>query len=230
MTASPPDDPGYAGPPPSGPPAGPPPGYGQPPAYGPPPGYAPPPGYGQPGYGQPGYGQPGYGQQGYEQGQPYGAGQQYGQQPPYGHDSTLPPHGYDPNQPPYAYGGQQQYGYDPHQAAYAYGQPPFQQQPYYYPGAPRPEHPGAVPSLIIGLLALVLGLFCGLPLVLGPWAWVKGKRTMDEIDASGGHLGGRGQAQGGMICGIIATVLLGIVIIGGVLAVVVAVVDASRNG
>ena len=49
----------------------------------------------------------------------------------------------------YAYGGQQQYAYDPHQMAYTYGQPPFQQQPYYHAGAPRPEHPGAVPSLVI---------------------------------------------------------------------------------
>jgi hypothetical protein len=187
--------------------------------------------YGQQGYGQQTYGQQGYGQQGYGQGPPHGGGQQYGQQPPYGHDPTLPPHGYDPNQPPYGYGGQQPYGYDPHQAAYAYGQPPFQQQPYYYPGAPRPEHPGAVPSLVIGLIALVGGLSClGLPFVLGPWAWVKGKRTMDEIDASGGHLGGRGQAQGGMICGIIATGFLALFLLLGVLAGIVALVGASRPG
>jgi hypothetical protein len=66
--------------------------------------------------------------------------------------------------------------------------------------------------------------------VLGPWAWVKGKRTMDEVDASGGHLGGRGQAQAGMICGIIATGFLALFVILGLLGLVVALVGASRPG
>jgi hypothetical protein len=188
---------------------------------------------GQQGPGQEGHGYPGYEHtQPYGQGQPYGAGPAYtyGGQQPYGYDPTRPPQGYDPNQPPYSYGGQQPYGYDPHQAAYAYGQPPFQQQPYYYPGAPRPEHPGAVPSLVIGLVALVGGLVCaGLPLVLGPWAWVKGKRTMDEIDASGGHLGGRGQAQAGMVCGIFATGFLALFLVLALLALVLALVGAAQR-
>jgi hypothetical protein len=160
-------------------------------------------GYGQPGYGsgQPGYG-PGHGQPGYPgHGQPgYGQG---GPGPP-------PPYGYDPNQAyGYGQGGQHPYGFG-------------QQGPHgaYYPAGARPEHPGAVPSLVIGIIALLGGIICGLPLVVGPWAWVKGKRTMDEIDASGGRLAGRGQAQAGFVCGIIATVLLGIAVIVLVLAVI----------
>lgn len=146
-------------------------------------------------------GGPDHGQQGYGQGQP-----PYGQQQPYGYDPGQP-YGYGQGQQPY--GQNQPYGYGPAS--------PYQQG--YYPGGPRPEHPGAVPSLVIGVIALAGGFVCGLPFLLGPWAWVKGKRTMDEIDASGGQVGGRGMAHGGYICGIIATVLL----ILGVLLLVVGV-------
>lgn len=156
-------------------------------------------------------GQQGPGQHGYGQGQP-----PYGQQPPYGYDPNQPSYGYDPNQPPYGYGQGQPHGY---------GQQPSYQQGY-YPGA-RPEHPSAMPSLVIGIIALAGGFICGLPLVLGPWAWVKGKRTMDEIDASGGQVGGRGMAQGGYVCGIIASVLLALGVVVLVLAVIVAVVAGT---
>lgn len=174
---------------------------GQPP-YGQP-GYGQP-GHGQPGYGQPPYGRPGYGQPGYSQ-----PGYQAGQGQPYGYDPNQPY--YDPNQP------------------YGYGQTaPYQQG--YYPGGPRPEHPGAVPSLIIGIIALAGGVMCGgLPLVVGPWAWIKGRRTMHEIDASGGQLEGRGLAQGGMICGIIATVLLILGVILLAVGITVAVVNAPTG-
>jgi hypothetical protein len=70
------------------------------------------------------------------------------------------------------------------------------------PYAPVPDHPRATTALVLGILALVL---CGL---LGPFAWSIGKSTMNEIDASGGRWGGRGQAQAGYVMGIIGTVLL----------------------
>jgi hypothetical protein len=156
---------------------------------------------GQPPYGQPGYGQPPYGQPGY--GQP-------GQGQPYGYDPTQPY--YDPNQP---------YGHPQGQQPYGYGQAtPYQQG--YYPGGPRPEHPGAVPSLVIGLIALLGGFFCLAPALLGPWAWVKGSRTMKEIDASGGQVGGRGMAQAGFICGILGTALGVLYIIGLVILIALA--------
>jgi hypothetical protein len=161
------------------------------------------------------------GQGGPQPGQP-GYGQQYGQQPPPSGYGQQPPYGYG-QQPQYGYGEQQPYGYDPQQQ-YGYGQPAYGygQQPYpqgWYPGPHRPEHPGAVPTLVIGIIALAGGLICGLPALLGPWAWVKGRRILNEIDASNGQLGGRGMAQGGYVCGIIATILLAL----GVLALVVAV-------
>jgi hypothetical protein len=172
--------------------------------------------YGQPGYGQPQYGQPQYGQPQY--GQPQYGQPQYGQGG-YGQPGQPgQPYGYDPNQP----------SHDPNNP-YGYGQAsPYQQG--YYPGGPRPEHPGSVPSLIIGIIALAGGVICaGLPLVLGPWAWVKGRRTMHEIDASGGQLGGRGLAQGGMVCGIVATVLLVLALIFVAIGVTVSVADGPSN-
>jgi uncharacterized membrane protein YjgN (DUF898 family) len=97
----------------------------------------------------------------------------------------------DPNQP-YGYGQQPGYG----QAGYP---PP----PVYYRA---PDHPQAATAMILGILGIVL---CQ---VLGPFAWSMGKKTMAEIDASGGQLGGRGQAQAGYVCGIIATVMLGLAV------------------
>ena len=77
-----------------------------------------------------------------------------------------------------------------------YGQPP----PFGY----GPQHPKATTALVLGICSLVV---CGL---LGPFAWVIGKNTMNEIDASDGRLAGRGVAQAGYVCGIIATCLLGL--------------------
>jgi hypothetical protein len=74
-------------------------------------------------------------------------------------------------------------------------------QPYY--GA-VPDHPRATTALVLGILGLVA---CS---VLAPFAWSTGKKAVDEIDAAGGRLGGRGQAQAGYIMGVIGTVLLGL--------------------
>ena len=71
-----------------------------------------------------------------------------------------------------------------------------------YQQPPQQDHPRATMSMILGILGIVI---CS---VLAPFAWRIGKKTMDEIDASGGQLGGRGMAQAGYIMGIIGTVLL----------------------
>lgn len=87
------------------------------------------------------------------------------------------------------------------------------QAPGYYPAPGQvqyaPDHPKATTSMVLGILGLVV---CG---VLAPFAWSMGKRTMNEIDASNGMVGGRGAAQAGYIMGIIGTVLLiiGLVIV-----------------
>jgi hypothetical protein len=64
-----------------------------------------------------------------------------------------------------------------------------------------PEHPQSVTAMVLGILGLVC---CGLA---SPFAIWTGRKAMKEIDASGGWMRGRGQAQAGFIMGIIGTVL-----------------------
>jgi hypothetical protein len=63
-------------------------------------------------------------------------------------------------------------------------------------------------ALVLGLAGLVTGL-----LVLSPFAWWYGKKTLNEIDANPGAYSNRGYAQGGHICGIIGTILLALAIL-----------------
>lgn len=78
---------------------------------------------------------------------------------------------------------------------------------YQTPSSPSPyqpprDHPQATTALVLGILGLVL---CG---VLAPFAWVIGGRAVREIDASGGAIGGRSQANAGRVLGIVGSVLL----------------------
>jgi hypothetical protein len=86
-----------------------------------------------------------------------------------------------------------------------------QQHPYAYPpqGFPPqapvqypPDHPRATTSLVLGILGIVA---CQ---VIAPFAWVIGKKTVDEIDAARGTIGGRSAAQAGYIMGVVGSVLL----------------------
>lgn len=62
--------------------------------------------------------------------------------------------------------------------------------------------PGAVPALVLGILGI---LVCPL---LGPFAWVYGRRGERAVDASGGLLPGRGLATAGKVLGIVGTALV----------------------
>lgn len=95
-------------------------------------------------------------------------------------------------------------------------QPPPPPQQYAYPpqgyAQPAPQgyamdHPKATTSLVLGILGVVL---CS---IVAPFAWSMGKKTLTEIDASGGQLGGRGSAQAGYVLGIVGTVLLAVGIV-----------------
>jgi uncharacterized membrane protein YjgN (DUF898 family) len=77
----------------------------------------------------------------------------------------------------------------------------YPQQPYQPPYQP-PDHPQTTTILILGICGLVL---CQ---VLGPFAWSMGNKALREIDASGGHMGGRDTVNVGRILGMIATALL----------------------
>lgn len=112
------------------------------------------------------------------------------------------------DQPPY---GQPGYGQP------AYGQPAYGQPQGYPPGAYPPDHPRATTSLVLGILGIVL---CGFA---APFAWRMGKRTVTEIDASNGQLGGRGSAQAGYVLGLIGTILLGLALLLVVVLIVVAI-------
>ena len=89
--------------------------------------------------------------------------------------------------------------YEPNQPPPGYAPPP----PMQY----AQDHPRATLSLILGILSVLL---CQL---ISPFAWVIGKRTVNEIDASRGQLSGRGLAQAGYILGIVGTVLLALGVI-----------------
>ena len=78
--------------------------------------------------------------------------------------------------------------------------------------------------MVLGILGLVM---CQ---IVSPFAWAMGKRTLAEIDASGGRLGGRGQAQTGYILGIVGTVLLGVGLLFLVIYFVFVVAGVRRGG
>ena len=83
--------------------------------------------------------------------------------------------------------------------------PPGYGAPSY--GSAKPNHPKAVTVLVLGILGLAM---CQL---FGVAAWIIGNGVLREIDASGGAVGGRGLAQAGRICGIVATILLGLALL-----------------
>ncbi|ADB34248.1 hypothetical protein Kfla_5234 [Kribbella flavida DSM 17836] len=112
------------------------------------------------------------------------------------------------------YGDHAQQGY-PQQGGYpqpgppAYGsyplQPGFPDQPAY--GVLR-DNSNATLALVLGLIPLVTGI-----LLISPFAWWKANQALAEIDAAPGVYNNRGMAVGGKICGILGTVLLGLVIL-----------------
>jgi hypothetical protein len=70
------------------------------------------------------------------------------------------------------------------------------------------------------ILALgIIGLVACAP--AGIFAWIMGKNDMKAMDAGSMDSTGRGSTQAGMICGIIATVLMGLALIGMLIAIAV---------
>ena len=150
-------------------------------------------------------------------------------------DPYRPPsdQGDEPTAPQQPYGDQQQVGYpqQPYggqQPGYPPQQPGYPPQPYGQPGYPpmgyqQQDHPKATTSLVLGILGIVI---CS---ILAPFAWRMGKRTVAEIDASNGQLGGRGSAQAGYVLGLIGTILLGIGLAFIVVYVVIIIVAFSTG-
>ncbi|MBC7304177.1 MAG: DUF4190 domain-containing protein [Nocardia sp.] len=91
----------------------------------------------------------------------------------------------------------------------------------YYPRPP--EHPQATTVLILGCLGLA---FCGL---CAPFAWIKGRRVLAEIDASGGQIGGRSQASAGYVMGIVGSALLAIMLLAVVGGIALMIIGAQAD-
>ncbi|MFC4374149.1 DUF4190 domain-containing protein [Nocardia halotolerans] len=79
-----------------------------------------------------------------------------------------------------------------------------------------PDHPQSTLVLVLGVLGLAL---CGL---CAPFAWVKGRQALTEIDAAGGTIGGRSQVYAGYIMGIVGSAVLGMMVLLGLFGVLVA--------
>lgn len=129
-------------------------------------------------------------------------------------EPTAPLPGWQPQgQPGWQPGpGQPGYGTPPGYGQPGYGPPPgYGAPPGWYGGPPPyrlPDHPEATKALVVGIIALLGGFTCYVPLLLGPWAWIVGRRVVRQIDAEPGRWDGRGQGMGGYVMGVVATVLL----------------------
>lgn len=130
-----------------------------------------------------------------------------------------------PGQPQY---GQPQYGQPQYGQPYP-PQPGYPQQPYHQPFTAYavPDHPKATTALVLGLVGLIGGMMCGVPLLVSPFAWVTGVKARREIRQAGGQLGGEGSATAGMVLGIIGSVLLALGVIALVVLVLLAIGDPS---
>lgn len=127
------------------------------------------------------------------------------------------------NQP---YGGQPS-GYGSSQGGNYPGQYPQGPQGQYPPGYPQGGFPGMqqeAPSATTALVCGILGFLCIIPAVMGV---IYGKRTQQEIAASGGRLGGAGKGQAGLILG---WVWIGLTVATVVLYIIAFGVAASQSG
>jgi hypothetical protein len=114
-------------------------------------------------------------------------------QPPYPQPyPSYPPAGYPPSYPPS--------GYPTPGAGYGYPPPPTG---YGYPVVAPRGHGKAIAGLVLGIIALV---FCWVPIFDIPlWILALVFSILGRSDAKKGA-GGGGQAMGGLVCAIIATV------------------------
>jgi len=100
--------------------------------------------------------------------------------------------------------------------------PPGWVPPAYQPLPPR--HREADKVLVLGLVGIIGGFVCYLPILLAPFAWVIGNRVVREIERSQGHLSGHEAANTGRILGMVGTGLLvvGVLLLGAFVAFFVA--------
>jgi hypothetical protein len=85
--------------------------------------------------------------------------------------------------------------------------PPPPQGQYAGPPVGAQKAEGAITALVLGIIGIVVCQLCA------PFAWSIGRKAERLVDASGGTLGGRGEATAGKILGIIGTVFLVLIIL-----------------
>lgn len=85
--------------------------------------------------------------------------------------------------------------------------PPPGQHGYYPPPAPPPTNGKSIAALVLGILGIIVPY---LGFILGIIAIIFGRISLNEIKQRGEQ--GKGLALAGFICGIIGTVLYGIII------------------
>jgi hypothetical protein len=78
------------------------------------------------------------------------------------------------------------------------------------------DHPLAMNVLVWGILGVCC---CGV--VGGPIAWIRGRRVLRDIAASGGTMGGRSAALVGYVLGIISTLNTFLFMVVGVAYIVI---------
>lgn len=86
---------------------------------------------------------------------------------------------------------------------------------------PRPNAPGAVPALVLGIIGVLLCYFAA------PFAWWQGKSAEEAIAASGGRYGGKGMATTGKILGMVG---VGLMILGIIAFILLVVIGITANG
>ena len=137
---------------------------------------------------------------------------------------VAPQNPYQPPPNPYPQPG----SFDQSAAPGPYGTQTYGAYPQGY-GAGLPDEPSATTAMVLGIVGLVGIAVCGgITLVLSPFAWAIGRKSVREIDANPGRYGGRDRANAGKIMGIIGTVflLIGIAAIVAVIALIAAVPDS----
>ncbi len=147
--------------------------------------------------------------------------------PPPQNPYAAPQSPYQPPPNPYPQPG----SFDQYAPQGVYGAQPYGAYPAGF-GAGLPDQPSATTAMVLGIVGLVGIAFCGgLTLVLSPFAWVIGHKSVKEIDANPGRYGGRDKANAGKIMGIIGTVLLalGIVAIIAIIGLIAAVPDSPSQ-
>lgn len=100
------------------------------------------------------------------------------------------------------------------------GPPQYAQQTYQLQPS-KPDAPSAMAALILGITSLSCGG------ITGPFAIIWGRKTIREVDESGGAYGARGMGTAGIVLGIIGCVLLLFAIGGFILWIVAIVLSAS---